>query len=99
MRIIATKTLRGFWEGYPDSEQSLKAWYLEVREVEWATPAQLKDRYPNDSIPVNNRVVFDVGINRYRWIVWNRYQQNLVYIRWLGTHAEYDRVNAEKVGR
>ena len=99
MRIIAKKTLRDFWERHPYSEQSLEAWNLEVREAERATPAQLKDRYTNASIPVNNRVVFDIGGNKYRWIVWNRYQQNMVYIRWLGTHAEYDHVNAEKVGR
>ena len=99
MRIIAKKTLRDLWERHPDSEQSLKVWTLAAREAEWATPAQLKDPYPNASVPVNNRVVFDVGGNKYRWIVWIRYQQNRVYIKWLGTRAEYDRVNAEKVGR
>ena len=99
MRIIAKKTLRDFWERHPDSEQSLKAWYLEFREAEWATPAQLKDLYSSASILVNNRVVFDVGGNKYRLIVWTRYQQNMVYIKWLGTHAEFDHVNAEKVGR
>ena len=99
MRIISKKTLRDFWESHPDSEQSLKAWNLEAREAEWATPAQLKDRYPSASILADNRVVFNVGGNKYRLIVWIRYQQNMVYIKWLGTHAEYDRVNAEKVGR
>ena len=99
MRIIAKKTLRDFWERHLDSEQSLKAWYLEFREAEWATPAQLKDLYSSASILVNNRVVFDVEGNKYRLIVWTRYQQNMVYIKWLGTHAEFDHVNAEKVGR
>ena len=99
MRIISKKTLRDFWESHPDSEQSLKAWNLEAREAEWTTPAQLKDRYPSASILADNRVVFNVGGNKYRLIVWTRYQQNMVYIKWLGTHAEYDRVNAEKVGR
>ena len=99
MRIIAKNTFRDFWERYPDSEQSLKAWYLEVREAEWATPAQLQDRYSSASILVNGRVVFDVGGNKYRLMVWSRCQPNLVYIKWLGTHSEYDHVNAEKVGR
>ena len=99
MRIIAKKTLRDFWERHPDSEQSLKAWHLEFREAEWATPAQLKDLYSSASILVNNRVVFDVEGNKYRLIVWIRYQQNMVHIKWLGTHAEFDHVNAEKVGR
>ena len=99
MRIIAKKTLRDSWERHPDSEQSLKAWYLEVREAEWATPAQLKDLYSSASILVNNRVVFDVEGNKNRLIVWIRYPQNMVYIKWLGTHAEFDHVNAEKVGR
>ena len=97
MRIIAKKTLRDFWECYPDSEQSLKAWYLEAREAEWATPVQLKDCYPSASILVNNRVVFDGGGNKYRLIIGTRYQQNMVYSKWLGTHAEYDRVDEEKV--
>ena len=99
MRIIAKKTLRDFWERHPDSEQSLKAWYLEVREAEWGTPAQLQKRYLSAIILVNSRVAFDVGGNKYRLMVWSRYQQNVVYIKWLGTHAEYHRVDAEKVGR
>ena len=66
MRIIAKKTLRDFWERHPDSEQSLKVWTLAVREAEWATPAQLKDHYPNASILVKNRFVCDVGVNKYR---------------------------------
>ena len=98
MRIIARKTLRDFWERHPDSEQPLKAWYREAKDAEWATPVGLKDRYPSASILVNNRVVFNIGGNKYRLIVGVRYQQNMVYIKWLGTHAEYDRVNAEKVG-
>ena len=99
MRRIAKETLRDFWKRHPDSEQSLKAWYLEVREAEWATSVQLKKRYPSASILVNNRVVFDVGGNKYRLIVGTRYQQNMDYIKWFGTHVEYDRVDAEKVGR
>ena len=99
MRIIAKKTLRDFWERHPDSEQSLKAWRPEVREAEWATPAQLRDRYPSASILDNNRVGFNVEGNKCQLVVWTRCQPNLVYIKWLGTHAEDDHVNAEKVGR
>ena len=99
MRRNAKETLRDFWKRHPDSEQSLKASYLEVREAEWDTLAQLQKRYLNPSILDNNRVVFNVGGNKYRLILWIRYQPNLVCIKWLGTHAEYHRVDAEKVGR
>ena len=98
MRIISEKTLREFWERHPNSEQSLKAWVKEVESADWMTPAQLKDQFPNASIVRDNRVVFNISGNRYRLVAWINYPRRAVYIKWLGTHAEYDRIDVEKVG-
>lgn len=98
MRILSRKTFRDFWKRHPDSEQPLKAWHQEVKEAEWAAPVQLKERYPSASILEDNRVVFNIGGNKYRLIAWVRYRQNMVFVKWLGTHAEYERVDAQKVG-
>ena len=98
MRIISEKTLRAFWERHPNSEQSLRAWVKEVEPADWTTPAQLKKQFPNASIVRDNRVVFNVGGNRYRMVSWINYRRRAIYVKWLGTHAEYDRIDVEKVG-
>ena len=97
LRIISRKTLREFWERHPDSEQPLRAWYLEVRQADWASPDQVRDRFPSASILPNNRVVFRLKGNDYRLVVAVFYPGRRVYIRFVGTHAEYDRIDAEEV--
>ena len=97
MRIISKKTLREFWERHPDSEQPLQAWYLEVRKADWASPDQVRGRFSNASILPNNRVVFRIKGNTYRLVVDVNYAGRRVYIRFVGTHAEYDRIDAEEV--
>ena len=97
MRIISKRTLREFWERHPDSEQSLRAWHRDVEQADWATPAQVMERFSNASILGNNRVVFRIRGNTYRLVVEVFYPGRKVYIRFLGTHAEYDRINAEEV--
>lgn len=99
MRVLSKKTLRDFWERHPDSEQPLKAWNQEVTDAEWAAPVQLKERYPRASILADNRVVFDIGRNKYRLMVWVRYRLAMVYVKWIGTDAEYNHVDAGKMGR
>ena len=94
MRILSKRTLREFWERHPDAENALLAWYREVEKEDWSTPAQLMDRYPAASIVGTDRVVFRVKGNRYRLVVRINYQQRIVYVRFIGTHAEYDRVDA-----
>jgi mRNA interferase HigB len=99
MRIIAFAALREFWQrrGRGDAEQPLRAWYKEAEKSDWATPADIKHRYPSASFLNDNRVVFNIGGNKYRLIVRVMYRSKTVYIRFIGTHAEYDRIDAHNV--
>ena len=97
MRIIAKKILRDFWEIHPDSEQQLKAWYQETSKAGWTTPNQIKKEYPSASFLANNRVVFNIKGNHYRLIVKISYDYEMVWIRFIGTHAGYDKINAKTI--
>lgn len=97
MRILSRSTLREFWETHPDAEAALKAWYHEAAHANWTNPADIKATHRNVSIIANNRVVFNIKGNRYRLIVAIRYDIGIIFIRFVGTHAEYDRVDAETV--
>ena len=99
MRIISRATLRNFWQqpNYADSEQALKAWYDEAKEANWQSPQQIKMLYRNASFVGNNRVVFNIHGNKYRLIVAINYKYPVIYIRFLGTHADYDKVNAATI--
>lgn len=97
MRVIAKRTLREFWEKNPDSSGQLRTWYHEVASSNWESPNQLKALYRSASILKGGRAVFNICGNKYRLIVAIRYEQQIVYIRFVGTHAEYDKVNAETV--
>ena len=99
MRVIARRTLREFWErpGRSDAEQPLRAWFVEARQAEWRTPSAIKARYASASIIANDRVVFNIGGNKYRLVVAIRYEAQIAFIRFIGTHAEYDRIDAEDV--
>ena len=97
MRIIAIRTLRHFWESHADAEESIKAWYQEARAADWATPHQVKAMYRNASVLRGNRIVFNIAGNKYRMIVKFNYPYRIGYVRFIGTHTEYDRINAEEV--
>jgi mRNA interferase HigB len=97
VRIIALSTLRTFWERHKDAEGPLKAWYQEARAAHWDTPHQVKALYRTASVLGNNRVVFNIAGNNYRLIVKINYPYRIVFIRFVGTHAEYDRINAEEI--
>jgi len=99
MRIIAVRTLRAFWEqpAHRDAEQPLKAWYAEARNATWRTPAGVKAHYRHASIVGGNRVVFNVAGNKYRLVVKFHYNAGIGYVRFVGTHAEYDRIDVEVV--
>jgi len=97
VRIIAISTLRIFWEIHADAEAPIKAWYQEVRAANWATPHQVKAMYRNATVLGDNRIVFNIGGNKYRMIVKFNYPYRIGYFRFIGTHAEYDRINAEEV--
>ena len=99
MRIIARKTLREFWErpNRRDAEQSLKAWFREAERADWANPAQLKADFRNASIVANDRVVFNIAGNKYRLVVHVHWAVRIMYIRFIGTHREYDAIDVGKV--
>ncbi len=97
MRIIAKKRLRELWEEYPDAEEPLLAWYREVEREDWDTPAKVKQKYGSASIVADNRVVFTIKGNDYRLVVKINYAYRAVYIRFVGTHAEYDEIDVEEV--
>lgn len=97
MRVIAKKTLRDFWEKHADCEQQLKAWCQEAEKAEWKTPNEIKSEYPSASVLADNRVVFNIKGNNYRLIVKINYDYQMVWIRFIGTHAEYDKINANEI--
>lgn len=97
MRIIALRTLREFWQRHPDSEQSLRAWYANVRRATWKSPADVKISYRNASILPANRAVFNIKGNDYRLVVVIDYTYTVIYIRFVGTHRDYDRIDATTI--
>ena len=97
MRIIAISTLRRFWETKADAEQPLKAWVQEAKSADWATPHQVKTMYRNASVIGDNRIVFNIAGYKHRLIVKFNYPYRIGYVRFIGTHAEYDRIGAEDV--
>jgi mRNA interferase HigB len=100
MRVIAKRTLRQFWESapqYADAKGPLDAWYVEARKAHWRTPQDIKAQFRHASILRNHRVVFNIGGNKYRLIVAVDYQRQVLFIRFIGTHAQYDTIDAEVV--
>jgi mRNA interferase HigB len=97
MRIIAKGPLREFWATHPDAEGPLLAWFREVERADWETPAQLKEQYRNASLVGDSRIVFNIKGNEYRLVVRINYAHRIVYVRFVGTHAEYDGINATEV--
>lgn len=97
MRIIARRALRDFWEQHPDAESALAAWYHDVKQALWYTPADVKQAYATASILPNNRVVFNIRGNQYRLVVAINYRFGIVYVRFVGTHQEYDNTDATTV--
>lgn len=86
-----------FWERHPDAQQALQAWYADVKQANWQTPADIKKVYRNASIVANNRAIFNIKGNKYRLVVVVQYQYGIVYIRFVGTHQEYDKIDATTI--
>jgi mRNA interferase HigB len=97
MRVIAKKALREFWMIHPKAKAPLEAWYAETEKANWNNSQEIKARYSSASFLNDNRVVFNIKGNDYRLIVRINYHYKVVYIRFVGTHAEYDRIDAETV--
>jgi mRNA interferase HigB len=97
MKIVAVSTLRDFWVRHSPAEQPLRAWYDEARRATWKTPQEIKARYASASFVGKNRVVFNIKGNDYRLVVAVSYSFQAVYIKFVGTHAAYDRIDASTV--
>lgn len=97
MHIISRRPLVQFWEAHPDAEQPLRAWFTEASRANWNSPAEIKAAYRNASILQGNRVVFNIKGNAYRLVVAVEYSQGKMFIRFVGTHAEYDRIDASSI--
>lgn len=98
MRIISRNTLIKFWQQFPESEQSLKSWYDEALNAKWNSPNELKEQYKNCSILTKKRVVFNICGNKYRLIVDVEFRIKIIFIVWIGSHEEYNKINAKEIG-
>jgi mRNA interferase HigB len=97
LRIIARKTLVQAWSTHPLTEQPLKAWFQDARRAKWDGPEDIRTQYPTASIVGNERVVFNIKGNAYRLVVAVNYSAKIVFIKFFGTHAEYDKINVGEV--
>lgn len=94
MRVIARKTLKDFWQSHANAEQPLKSWFAEASAANWKSFQDIKMSYRSADVLPGNRVVFDIKGNIYRLVVKIHYNIGIVYIRFVGTHADYDKINA-----
>ena len=100
MRVIALSTLKAFWSGklaYADAREPTLAWFRHVLRADWQSPADVKHDFGNASVLRDGRVVFNIAGNKYRLVVWINYPYRVVYIRFIGTHAQYDRIDAQTI--
>jgi len=97
MRIISKKTLKDYWEKEPSAKTALEAWHAEAKNAEWTSPAEVKAHYGNASILKDGRVVFNICGNKYRLVVWINYDFFTIYVRFVGTHKQYDEIDAQTI--
>jgi mRNA interferase HigB len=97
MRIIARPILRKFWTKHPDAEQPLKSWHDEAIRAKWKTPNEIKRLYLSASIISDKRVVFNIKGNSYRLVADVEYRLGIVFIVWMGTHKEYDKIDVKTI--
>ena len=97
MRIIKRGTLRDYWQQHRDAAEPLKSWYREVKAADWQSPHDAKAMFGSASVVGDNRIVFNIAGNKYRLVVKFNYPYRVAYIRFIGTHAEYDVIDVEKV--
>jgi len=97
MRLIALSTLKVFWKSHPDAEQPLLSWHEQVKHADWQTPAEVKAAFGSASILRRGRVVFNIAGNKYRLVAWINHPYRVVYIRFVGTHKQYDQIDAQNI--
>jgi mRNA interferase HigB len=98
--VIAVSTLKAFWKNRPqyrDAEGPTLAWYRDVLKADWSKPSEVKRQYGNASILKDGRVVFNIAGNRYRIVVWINCPYRVMYVRFISTHEQYDRMDAQRV--
>jgi len=97
VRVISRRKLRDFYTKYPDSKSSLDSWFYEAKKAFWKNPAEIKENYRNASFLEDNKVCFNISGNKYRLIVKVNYRIGIVFIRFIGTHSQYDKIDVDKV--
>ncbi|MGB7416875.1 MAG: type II toxin-antitoxin system HigB family toxin [Thermosynechococcaceae cyanobacterium] len=100
MRVIAQRTLREFWQSkpeYADAKGQLEAWYYEAKKATWLSPTDIKEKYRSASILKSGRVIFNIAGNKYRLVVSINFSAQIVYIKFIGTHRQYDKIDPETV--
>jgi mRNA interferase HigB len=97
MRIIALKTLRLFWERQPDARQALQAWYRDAKQARWSSPTDIRTVYRHASFVGHNRVIFNIRGNQYRLVAAITYAHGIVYIRFMGSHQDDDKIDATTI--
>lgn len=97
MRVISRKMLVVFWQSHRSAELLLRAWFHEVKVARWKRFSDIKSQYPSADLPPGNRVIFDIKGNHYRLVVKIHYNTGVVFLRFIGTHAEYDRIDPETI--
>ena len=100
MRVIARSAIREFLDSdssHVDSKEALEAWYQHTLKADWSTPAELKEQFKSASILQDGRVVFNIAGNKYRLVVWINYAYRVVYIRFIGTHKQYDKIDVQTI--
>ena len=100
MRVIALSTLRAFWTGkaaHADAREAVLAWYRHVLKADWNSPANVKKDFGSASTLRDGRAVFNIAGNKYRIVVWINYPYRVVYIRFIGTHSQYDAIDAQTI--
>lgn len=97
VRVIALGTLRDYWKRHPDAEIPLRSWYAAASRADWKRPADIKDAYRNASFVASSRVVFNIKGNDYRLVVAVHYNRGLMFIRFIGTHQDYDAIDATRI--
>jgi len=96
-KVVAKRTIREFWEVHPNSKEYLQTWYETVKSASWGTPNEIKSFYATVSILKNSRVVFNIKGNDYRLVAKINYEKQWLFIRFIGTHQEYDKINANEI--
>jgi mRNA interferase HigB len=97
MHIISRKRLKEFWEQHPNARTSLESWFVDVKQADWKNPNDIKIVYRNASFVDGNRVVFNINGNKYRLVVLVQYTYKIVYIRFIGSHQEYDDIDVSNI--